>query len=116
LCDFNIYSKAIEYIHLLSSIQHVTGPTHYRDHPLDLVITKGLPIDISSIVDVALSDRHLVCFTTVLPIAEGHLERIIKKCCLTSEVATDLTECMNNAPSPTLPSSCHDLVDSFNSK
>jgi hypothetical protein len=43
-------------------IQHVTGPTYNHGHSLDLVITKGLSIDISFIVDVALSDHHCVLF------------------------------------------------------
>jgi hypothetical protein len=84
LGDFNIHvdketdihvdkendSKTIECIHLLSSmdfIQHVTGPTHNRGHTLGLVITKGLSIDISSIVDVALSDQHCVFLQPCCP-------------------------------------------------
>ena len=55
-----------------------------------------LSIDISSIVDVALSDHHCVFFTTLLPIAQGNTERIIKKCYL----AADFFECMNNTPPP----------------
>jgi hypothetical protein len=71
--DFNIHvyketdSKDIEFRNPLSSmdlIQHVTGPTHNRSHNLDVVITKGLSTDISSIVDVALSDHHFV-FTSL---------------------------------------------------
>ena len=61
-------SKAIEFINLLSSmdfIQHVTVPTHNHGRTLDLVITKGISIDISSIVDIALSDHHSVFFTTL---------------------------------------------------
>jgi hypothetical protein len=54
--------------------------------------------------------------TTLLHIAQGNTEPIIKKRYLTSEVATDFTECMNNTPPPILPSSCDDLVDHFNSK
>jgi hypothetical protein len=115
LGDFNIHvdKEAIELMYLLSSmdfIQHVTGPTHNRGHTLDLVITKGLCVDISSIVDVVLSDHHCVCFTTLLPIAQGNTEHIIKKRYLTSEVATDFIECMNNIPLPILSSSCEDLV------
>jgi hypothetical protein len=73
LGDINIHvekdmdSRAIECIHLLSSmdfIQHVTGPTHNHGRILDLVITKGISIDISSIVDIALSDHHSVFFST----------------------------------------------------
>ena len=55
-------SKAIEFMNLLSSMD-----------------TKWLCVDISSVVDVALSDRHCVFFTTLLPIAQSNTERIVKK-------------------------------------
>ena len=79
-------------MNLLSTIdfsQHVTRPPHNCGHTLDLFITKGLSIDISSIVDVALSDHHGVFSTTLLPKAQGNTEHIIKKHYPTSEVATD---------------------------
>ena len=83
---------------------NVTRPTHNRGNNLEPVNTKGLSIDISSIVDVALSDHHCVVCTTMLPIAQGNTERIIKKRYLTSEVATDFSECMKNTPPPTVHS------------
>ena len=122
--NFNIHveketdSKAIEFMDLLSSmdfIQHVTGPIHNHGHTLDVVITKGNSIDISFIGDVALSGHHCVYFITLLPIVQGNTEGIIKKHYLTSDVATDFIERMNNTPSPILCSRCDDLVDNFNS-
>ena len=97
-------------------IQRVAWPTHNRGRNLGLVMTKRLSIDIFSIVDVALSDQHCVFFTTMLPIAPGNSETIIKKHYLNSEFAPYLIECLNNIPSPILPSSCDHLVDNINSK
>ena len=45
-------------------------------------------MDLSSIVDFALSDPHGAFFTTLLPIEQGNTERS-KKRHLTSEVGTD---------------------------
>jgi hypothetical protein len=112
-------STAIEFMTLLSSmdfIQHTTGPIHRRGHTLVLVITKRLSIDISSIVDVALSDHHCGRFTSLLPKVQGNTEHIIKKHSPTSEVATDFIGCMNNTPSPILPSSCDDFLDHVKSQ
>ena len=71
--DKEVDSKAIEFVNLLRSmdfIQHVTGPTHNRSHTLDLVITKCLPIGISSIV-VTLSDHHCVFFYYLVAYSTG---------------------------------------------
>jgi hypothetical protein len=84
--------------------------------PLNVFLTNHISIDISSIVGVALSDHHNVFCTTLMPIAQGKTESIIKKHYLSSEVATDCIECMNNTPPAILASSCDDLVDDFNSK
>jgi hypothetical protein len=81
-----------------------------------LVITKMLSTDISSIVDVALSDHNCGLFTALLPIAQGNTEHTIKKHYLTSEVARDFIECMNDTPPPILPYSCDNLVEDFNNK
>ena len=114
LGDFNIHveketdSKTITLINLLSSmhfIQLVTGPTHNRGHILDMVNNKGLSIDISCIVYVALSDHHCVFFTTLLPIAQSNTERIVKKHYLSQKLLQTYSA-----------SSCDDLVDNFNSK
>jgi hypothetical protein len=70
----------------------------------------------SSIIDVAVSDHHCEICTTLLPIAQGNTERIINKRYLTSEVATDFVECMNNTPPHIPPSSHDDLVNNFKSK
>jgi endonuclease/exonuclease/phosphatase (EEP) superfamily protein YafD len=76
LGDFNMYvykettSKAIAFMDLLSSmdfIKHVTGSTHNHGHTLDLVFTNGLSIDISSIVNVTVSDHDCVFFQRCCP-------------------------------------------------
>ena len=54
-------------------------------------------------------------FTTLLPIAQVNTEHN-KKRYLTSDVAKDFIECMNNKTSPLLPSSFEDLVHKVNSK
>ncbi|KAK0145181.1 hypothetical protein N1851_015913 [Merluccius polli] len=74
--DFNLHvdnaadSKAAEFLNMLSSMdftQHVNGPTHNRSHTLDLVITHGLRIDVSSVIDLAISDHYCIFFSALLP-------------------------------------------------
>lgn len=60
--DNNTDKKASDFSHLLedlSFIQHVNEPTHSCGQTLDLVTTRGLSADISSVMDVLLSDHLL---------------------------------------------------------
>lgn len=54
-----------EFLDLLDCMdfnQHVNEPTHNLGHTLNLVISYGLNINVSSVVDLALSDHHCVFF------------------------------------------------------
>lgn len=71
LGDFNLHvdnaadSRAVGFLKLLSSMdftQHVNKPTHNRGHTLDLIITHGLRIDVSSVIDLA-SQTSTVSFS-----------------------------------------------------
>ncbi len=76
LGDFNIHvccsdnALAKEFQNLLSSlnvVQWVNGPTHYRVHTLDLILTYGLSVADIDICDTPLSDHRPVLFSTLLP-------------------------------------------------
>lgn len=104
-------SKAMEFINILNYMdftQHVTGPTHSHGHTLDLVITHGLTVDVSSIVDMAMSDHYCVFFFGT---AQKNTERLVKKRCLTPEVSANVMTCLESIPAVILPSSYDDLVN-----
>ena len=72
--DFNLHidnrndNKATDFINLLDDLgfmQHVHGPTHNYGHSLDLVVSKGLHVQVSSIEDVALSGYFCSEFTVL---------------------------------------------------
>ena len=122
--DFNLHidneadSNAREFIDLLYSMdftQHVNEPTHNRGHTLDLVISKGLEIYISSISDLALSDHFCIFFTTSIPKVEFNTERLVKKRYLTPAVAENFKTLMNS-DAATGGSHDGDLVTAFNTK
>lgn len=46
--------------------QHISEPTHNRGHILDLVISYGLTVDISSVVDMGFSDHACVFFNITI--------------------------------------------------
>lgn len=58
-----------EFLDLLDCMdfnQHVNEPTHNLGHTLDLVISYGLNINVSLVVDLALSDHQYVFFKYLL--------------------------------------------------
>lgn len=59
--------------------QHVNEPTHNLGHTLDLVISYGLSIDVSSVVDLALSDHHCVLFNAFYCTPPTSIEKVVKK-------------------------------------
>lgn len=69
--------------------QHVTGPKHTNGNTLYLVITHGLTVDISSIVHMAMSDHFIEFLLVTACIAKKNTERLVKKQCLTPEIATN---------------------------
>ncbi len=75
LGDFNLHvdnqsdSLASEFLNMLNCTnfnQHVTQPTHNRGHTLDLIITHGLSANISSVVDIGISDHYCVFLMSVV--------------------------------------------------
>lgn len=75
LGNFNLHaddaadSKAAGFLNVLSSmdfIQHVNGLTHNRCHTLDLIITHALRIDVSSVIDLAISNHNCICFLCIV--------------------------------------------------
>ncbi len=70
--DFNIHvdnlsdiraNKFLELQEYFCFKQHVHIQTHRLDHTLDFVITYGLNINITSVIDIALSDHFFVFFS-----------------------------------------------------
>lgn len=59
--------------------QHVNIPTHKHGHTLDLVIAYGLNVNITSVVDLALSDHFCVFSNSIDPSVPYTTERIVKK-------------------------------------
>ena len=112
--DFNLHvdntSDPVSrvFLNLLNCLdfkQHVAQPTHSRGHTLDLVITFGLSVDVSSVVDLAVSDHYCV----FLPV------RTVRKRDLTSEVAANFIQILQSTPAEILPTPCDFMVDNFNS-
>ncbi len=71
--DFNIHvdnksdRKAVEFVEVLHSFsftQHVNGPTHNKEHTLDLIISYGVNVNVNEITDLAISD-HFCLFLIV---------------------------------------------------
>ena len=123
--DFNLHvdnekdKMAKDFISLLADFdftQHVSGPTHDRGHTLDLVITRGLDVNIVSIMNVALSDHFCIEFTVCLPLPRGQIDRTVKKRFITAEVTERFIERIHNIPTNTDPLSVDKLVISFNNK
>ena len=123
--DFNIHvdnladTRAKEFLELLECMafeQHVKIPTHKHGHTLDLIISYGLNINISSVIDLALSDHHCVFFNSSDHSLPNITERLVKKRSITPEVATTLTSHIASYKNDVLPSSCEDLVHAFNHK
>ncbi len=69
--DFNIHvdnksdRKAVEFVavlHSFSFTQHVNGPTHNKEHTLDLIISYGVNVNVNEITDLAISDHFCLFF------------------------------------------------------
>ncbi|KAL7378551.1 hypothetical protein ABVT39_015497 [Epinephelus coioides] len=104
-----------EFFNLLNCFdfkQHITQPTHSRGHTLDLVITYGLSVGVSSVVDLAVSDHR----TTGDPGENSAPVRTVRKRYLTSEVAANFVQILQSTPEEILPAPCDFIVDNFNNK
>lgn len=82
--NFNLHvdiindKRATDFINTLDDFgftQHVYGPTHNRGHTLDLVFSKGLNAQISSVRDVALSDHYFIEFFMSVPMPQVNAQR-----------------------------------------
>ena len=125
--DFNLHVDdktdkiSTEFMDLLESmdfVQHISGPTHYRGHTLDLVITKGLTTTVQSVRYLTLSDHFCIFFTVKVKKLEPKRERFISKRYLTPEVATKFRALMTSEDAQTPKESASDinLVTAFISK
>lgn len=123
--DFNLHidiqsdSLATEFLNLLNCMdfkQHVSQSTHNRGHILDLVVTYGLSIDITSVVDLGFSDHYCVSFNINGIMAQQLPEQMVRKRYLTAEVTSNFIELLSDTPQNVLPSSCDLIVNDLNSK
>ena len=125
--DFNLHIDdktdkiSMDFMDLLDSmdfVQHISGPTHYRGHTLDLVITKGLITTVQSVRFLTLSDHFCIFFTVKVNKLEQKKDRFIRKRYLTPQVATNFRALMTteDAKNPKESASDSDLVTTFISK
>ena len=121
--DFNIHIDndtdplAREFLNILNIMdfkQHVSQPTHNRGHTLDLVISYGLPLVVSAVVDPAISDHHAVYFEIPSFTLPEIPVRVVTKRYLSSEVVANFINSLNHHPPSILASSCDSMVDAFN--
>ncbi|KAL7385091.1 hypothetical protein ABVT39_015314 [Epinephelus coioides] len=110
--------KVAEETGLLDFKQHITQLTHSRRHTrtLDLVITYGLSVGVSSVVDLAVSDHFCVFFNITSFNQQEAPVRTVRKHYLTSEVAANFIQILQSTPAEILPAPCDFIVDSFNNK
>uniref|UniRef100_A0A8C4TH24 Reverse transcriptase domain-containing protein n=2 Tax=Erpetoichthys calabaricus TaxID=27687 RepID=A0A8C4TH24_ERPCA len=103
--DFNFHvdnqcdQKVKEFMNLLDSFdlrQLVNQPTHKAGHTLDLVITKGLKVDIKQVIDTGLSDHFLLLFNIEIMIENTHEKHIVKKRFFDSSATLKLTNILTN--------------------
>lgn len=79
-------SKAQDFVKLLSSmdfIQHIGCPAHKLGHILDLVITRGLTMNETSVADLPLSDHYRIFFSALVSMKRHNWEHLVKKRYLT---------------------------------
>ena len=82
--------EAKEFLDMLTSMdftQHITEPTHKRGHTLDLVITKGLSIAVTSVLVHPNSDHSCIFFTINASRIENGTDRVVKRRQITPAVA-----------------------------
>lgn len=118
LGDFNLHkecttdTRVLDFSNLLASMdftQHVNEATHKQGHTLDLVITQGVSIDVTSVSDLTISDHFCVFFTVLVCDVVKLTERTIKKRYLDADAAENF---MNLFPdTSTCLHLCDDPVD-----
>lgn len=129
--DFNIHVdneedyKARGFDNLLKSmdfVQNVSGSTHKHGHTLDLVITRGIAVTVSSIKKKPdLSDHSCIFFTISVPMTRKNLNRVIHKRCITAAAIENFKTAIQTdmvlEGSVEISNDCNaDLVSAFNTK
>lgn len=118
--DFNLHADnttdvgVLEFNNLLISMdfmQHLNEATHKQGHTLDLVITRGVSIAITSVSDFTVSDHFCVFFTVLIYNEVKHTEHTIKKRYLDSDAPKNCMTVFQNSSSSCLHLSCNDPVD-----
>ena len=92
--DFNIHmekstdplQKAFgAIIDSMGFVQHVSGPTHCHSHTLDLVLSRGINVDLNVFPhNPGLSDHHFITFAIGTNNLLRPQPRIIKSCAINS--------------------------------
>uniref|UniRef100_A0A3B3DLX2 SGNH hydrolase-type esterase domain-containing protein n=1 Tax=Oryzias melastigma TaxID=30732 RepID=A0A3B3DLX2_ORYME len=105
LGDLNLHiddlsdNYAQEFLNVLVNMnftQHVNVPTHNRGHILDLLITHGLQVSVTSVVDVGLSDHFLLSFKLSEYVIKKLPNRTIRRRCLNPEVTANFSTHLEN--------------------
>ena len=103
--DFNVHMDnksdtfTMEFLNLLNFInftQHVTQPTHNRGHTLNLLITHGLSVNISSVIHVGLSDHFCVFFNVCDRIQQEIPQQTVRKRYLNNEVTANFINLLHD--------------------
>ena len=124
--DFNLHmdvetnQQARDFTDMLVAMdftQHIKGPTHNRGHTLDLVITKGLSTNITSILEHPNSDHSCIFFTIQVKKAEKNTGNFIKSRCITPSVVEEFKTmmCAGEESTNTMMSG-NDMATAFSSK
>lgn len=95
-----------EFLNLLNCMdfkQHVTQQTHNGGHILDLVMTHGLSLCVSSVVYLDFSDPDGVFFNVTNFNQHKALVRMLRKCYLSPKVAANFTEIIKSTSAEILP-------------
>ena len=110
--------EAKEFLDMLTSMdftQHITEPTHKRGHTLDLVITKGLSVTVTSVLVHPNSDHSCIFFTINASRIENGADRVVKRRQITPAVAEEFMAKMRTPAEEATPVD-GDLVTTFTTK
>ena len=110
--------EAREFVDMLTSMdftQHITEPTHKRGHTLDLVITKGLSVTVTSVLVHPNSDHSCIFFTINASKIENGADRVVKRRQITPAVAEEFMAKMRTPAEGVTPVD-GDLVTTFTTK
>ena len=108
----------LQVLHSFDFSQHVVGPTHKHGHTLDVVISRGLNINMDRIIDKPeLSDHCLVCFNmAVSGLEQNNNEVTLKKRFFSPSAANDFPHHFICASPFPAQSSVNEMVQNLNCK